>query len=390
MCSRLSLDKFGDPLHDFPAFTTSVANLRPTSRGHVRLRSTDPADKPMIQPNYLSTPEDRQVAVDSIRVARGIVSQPALQQFKPVEYLPGEQVRSDDEASLAKAAGDIGTTIFHPVGTAKMGRKDDRMAVVDERLRLIGLAESAGDRCIGDADHYLRQHQFSDHDDRREGCDDDRRGCALALMFQVKPNNPKSGRPARQLPPLIVRVRNLIIEPRTEWQLIASDPADLRPMLRYVAILALIPAIAGYIGSTYVGTEVSVGRFHDALPTGVIKALISYLFSFVIVYLTALAIDVIAPVFGAQRNFSNALKLSVYSYTPIWLLGIVLLVPGLRFLTLLGLYALRLLWTGLPPLMGPPRNKVLYYSIAITVVAFVIVFALAIIQAAIMAFWFAR
>jgi choline dehydrogenase-like flavoprotein len=135
----LSLDKFGDPLHDFAAFTTSVANLRPTSRGHVRLRSTDPADKPMIQPNYLSTPEDRQVAVDSIRVARRIVAQPALQQFKPVEYLPGEQVRSDDEASLAKAAGDIGTTIFHPVGTARMGRKDDRMAVVDERLRLIGL-----------------------------------------------------------------------------------------------------------------------------------------------------------------------------------------------------------------------------------------------------------
>lgn len=135
----LSLDKFGDPLHDFPAFTTSVANLRPTSRGHVRLRSADPADKPAIQPNYLSTPEDKQVAVDSVRVARRIVAQPALQRFKPVEYLPGEQVRSDDDAALAKAAGDIGTTIFHPVGTAKMGRKDDVMAVVDERLRLIGL-----------------------------------------------------------------------------------------------------------------------------------------------------------------------------------------------------------------------------------------------------------
>ncbi|ARP98844.1 GMC family oxidoreductase [Pseudorhodoplanes sinuspersici] len=135
----LSLDKFGDPLHDFPAFTTSVANLRPTSRGFVRLRSADPADKPAIQPNYLSTPEDKQVAVDSVRVARRIVAQPALQKFKPVEYLPGEQVRNDDDAALAKAAGDIGTTIFHPVGTAKMGRTDDAMAVVDERLRLIGL-----------------------------------------------------------------------------------------------------------------------------------------------------------------------------------------------------------------------------------------------------------
>ncbi len=136
----LSLDKFGDPLHDFPAFTTSVANLRPSSRGSVRLRSADPGDKPMIQPNYLSTDEDRQVAVDSIRVARHIVAQPALQAFKPVEYLPGEQVRDDDDAALIKAAGDIGTTIFHPVGTAKMGRPDDPMAVVDERLRLIGLA----------------------------------------------------------------------------------------------------------------------------------------------------------------------------------------------------------------------------------------------------------
>jgi choline dehydrogenase-like flavoprotein len=136
----LSLDKFGDPLHDFPAFTTSVANLRPSSRGFVRLRGTDPADKPVIQPNYLSTDEDRQVASDSIRVARNIVAQPALQAFRPVEYLPGDAVPSDDDAALAKAAGDIGTTIFHPVGTAKMGRPDDPMAVVDERLRLIGLA----------------------------------------------------------------------------------------------------------------------------------------------------------------------------------------------------------------------------------------------------------
>jgi choline dehydrogenase-like flavoprotein len=135
----LSLDKFGDPLHDFPAFTTSVANLRPTSRGFIALRSPDPADKPVIQPNYLSTSEDRRIAVDSIRVARRIIAQPALQRFGPIEYLPGEAVRDDDEAALAKAAGDIGTTIFHPVGTAKMGRRNDANAVVDERLRLIGL-----------------------------------------------------------------------------------------------------------------------------------------------------------------------------------------------------------------------------------------------------------
>ena len=134
----LSLDKFGDPLHEFPAITASVANVQPTSRGFVRLRSSDPADKPLIKPNYLSTDEDRRVAVDSIRVARNIVAQPALARHRPVEYLPGPSVGNDD-AALLKAAGDIGTTIFHPVGTAKMGRATDPTAVVDERLRVIGL-----------------------------------------------------------------------------------------------------------------------------------------------------------------------------------------------------------------------------------------------------------
>jgi choline dehydrogenase-like flavoprotein len=135
----LSLDKFGDPLHPFPAFTVSVANLRPTSRGHVRLRSSKPDDAPKIQPNYLSTSEDLNVAADSIRVTRKIVSQPALQKYFPVEYLPGSDVPDADEAALVTAAGNIGTTIFHPVGTAKMGRNDDPFAVTDERLRVIGL-----------------------------------------------------------------------------------------------------------------------------------------------------------------------------------------------------------------------------------------------------------
>jgi choline dehydrogenase-like flavoprotein len=134
----LSLDKFGDPLHEFPAFTASVCNVQPTSRGFVRLRSGEPGDKPVIKPNYLSTDEDRRVAADSIRVTRKIVSQPALTPYKPLEYLPGTAVGNDD-AALVKAAGDIGTTIFHPVGTAKMGRDTDPFAVVDERLRVIGL-----------------------------------------------------------------------------------------------------------------------------------------------------------------------------------------------------------------------------------------------------------
>jgi len=134
----LSLDKFGDPLHRFPAITVAACNLRPTSRGTVRLRSADPSAKPVIAPNYLSTDEDRRVAADAIRVTRRLMKQEALRLFRPEEYLPGPSV-DDSEAALARAAGDIGTTIFHPVGTAKMGMDHDPLAVVDSHLRVIGL-----------------------------------------------------------------------------------------------------------------------------------------------------------------------------------------------------------------------------------------------------------
>jgi choline dehydrogenase len=134
----LSLDRFGEPLHRFPAVTVAACNLRPTSRGTIRLRSPDPADAPRIAPNYLDTPEDRRVAADAIRVTRRLMGQPALAAFRPQEHLPGPSV-GDDDASLARAAGDIGTTIFHPVGTAKMGLPSDPHAVVDARLRVIGL-----------------------------------------------------------------------------------------------------------------------------------------------------------------------------------------------------------------------------------------------------------
>jgi choline dehydrogenase len=134
----LSLDKFGDPLHRFPAITVSACNLQPTSRGTVRIRSTDLASAPSIAPNYLSTDDDRQVAADAIRTTRRLMRQKALARFSPSEFLPGPSV-GDDEAALANAAGDIGTTIFHPVGTAKMGTASDPMAVVDERLRFFGI-----------------------------------------------------------------------------------------------------------------------------------------------------------------------------------------------------------------------------------------------------------
>lgn len=133
----LSLEAFGQPLHREPAFTVSVCNLNPTSRGTVRIRSKNPKDAPAIAPNYLTTPEDRRIAADSIRQARHIVSQPALSRYAPVEWKPGVQYQSDEE--LAKLAGDIASTIFHPVGTTKMGRADDPLAVVDSRLRVRGV-----------------------------------------------------------------------------------------------------------------------------------------------------------------------------------------------------------------------------------------------------------
>ena len=131
----LSLDRFGEPLHPFPAFTASVCNLRPDSRGSVHARTPDPGDAPAIRPNYLSAPRDRQVAADAIRLTRRIAAQPALAPYRPEEVKPGPDIA--DDAALAKAAGDIGTTIFHPVGTCRMGVDDG--AVVDPTLRVRGV-----------------------------------------------------------------------------------------------------------------------------------------------------------------------------------------------------------------------------------------------------------
>lgn len=134
----LSLDRFGTPLHRFPAVTVSPCNLRPSSRGTVRLRSLDLNAAPSIQPNYLSTDQDRKIAADALRLTRRLMGQNALAPYQPEEFRPGAGV-TDSDADLIHAAGDIGTTIFHPVGTAKMGLASDTMAVVDERLRVHGL-----------------------------------------------------------------------------------------------------------------------------------------------------------------------------------------------------------------------------------------------------------
>ena len=133
----LSLDKFGDPLHDYPAFTVSVCNVRPSSRGSIHAASRDANEPPKIVTNYLSTTDDRMVAADAIRVARKIVAAPALARYRPVERKPGPQFKTN--AELMRAAGDIGTTIFHPVGTCKMGTDSDPSAVTNARLQLRGV-----------------------------------------------------------------------------------------------------------------------------------------------------------------------------------------------------------------------------------------------------------
>ena len=175
---------------------------------------------------------------------------------------------------------------------------------------------------------------------------------------------------------LIERVKAILLTPATEWQVIAregGEPSDL--FTHYVAILALIPALARFIGTSLIGG-------YTPVIFGLIGAVFSYVLSFAVVYVVALIIDALAPRFGAQKSFPNALKLAVYSHTPAWLAGIFLLVPGLSFLTILGLYGFYLLWTGLPSLMRTPREQALPYAAAVVVCALVLAIVLGVIQVA--------
>jgi Yip1 domain len=183
---------------------------------------------------------------------------------------------------------------------------------------------------------------------------------------------------------LIARVRGILLDPQAEWPAIereSGDPSFL--FTTYVAVLALIPALAGFIGTVLIGVTVPViGTVRMPLLSGLFHAVFGYVLTFVIVYVVAIIVDALAPTFGGQKNFQNALKLTVYSYTPAWLAGIFLLIPGLRFLTLLSLYGLYLLYTGLPPLMKAPKDKALMYSLAVVVGALVLTIAVAAIQGA--------
>jgi hypothetical protein len=174
---------------------------------------------------------------------------------------------------------------------------------------------------------------------------------------------------------LLSRVKAILLSPRTEWEVIAREPGDvISLMTRYVAILALIPAVAGFVGSTLIG-------HYTSFMAGLIGAIAGYVLTFAVVFAVAKITDALAPKFGAQKNFPGALKLTVYSYTPVWLAGVFLLIPGLSFLSILGLYGLYLFWLGLAPLMGAPFDKSVPYAVAVVACALVLAVALGILHA---------
>ena len=163
---------------------------------------------------------------------------------------------------------------------------------------------------------------------------------------------------------LVERVKGIILSPKTEWLVIAGEPGDAGYLFsNYVAILAAIPAVCGFIGTILIGGSVVVA---------LLGAVIHYVLAFVTVYVVALIVNLLAPTFGSQKSFASALKLTVYSYTPSWLAGVFLLIPALSFLGILGLYGLYLLWLGLPPLMKTPPEKSIWYTITIVVCVIVL------------------
>ena len=173
---------------------------------------------------------------------------------------------------------------------------------------------------------------------------------------------------------LIERVKAILLTPRTEWPVIEQERATMSDLyIKYVAVLAAIPEVAHIIGQSLVGAaRVSFGSL-------LLRAVVSYLVTLAMVYIIAGVIDLLAPRFGGKKNFPNAMKLSVYSYTPLWLAGIFLLVPGLNFLLILGAYGLYLLWVGLPMMMQAPSERSFVYAIVVTAVALVPSVVLAIV-----------
>ena len=311
----LSLDRFGEPLHKFPAFTASVANLRPTSRGIGAAALTRSGRRAGHQSRIISsTDEDRRIAVSAIRLTRRIAAQPALAPFHPDEYLPGPSVRDDDDAALAKAAGDIGTTIFHPVGTAKMGLASDPMTVVDDRLRVAGIErlrviDASVMPTITSGNTNAPTMMIAE------------KGAALLRADAKGIMNP-----AR-------RAKDILVDPVAEWARIEQETGDPAFVLtRYVAVFALVPALFGFIGTSVIGVVVpGAGAVRAPIFDGLFGAIFGYVMACVTVLVLALIIDLVAPLFGGRRDFDSAFKLAVYSFTPVWLAGIFLVAAGIAF-----------------------------------------------------------
>ena len=173
---------------------------------------------------------------------------------------------------------------------------------------------------------------------------------------------------------LVERVKAIVLTPKSEWLAIEREPGDPAYLFaNYVAILAAIPAVCSFIGTSIIGISLPiVGTVRVGIVSGIAAAIVRYLLAFALVYAVGLIIDALAPTFSAQKNQPNAMKLAVYSMTPAWLAGIFLLIPGLRILTVLGLYGLYLLWVGLPPLMKAPEDKAIGYTAAVAICAVVI------------------
>ena len=187
---------------------------------------------------------------------------------------------------------------------------------------------------------------------------------------------------------LIERAKAIVLSPATEWPVIEQESGEPSYLFtNYVAILALIPAVAGFIGTSIVGVSVpGAGTFRIPFFSGLFNAIFAYVLTFVVAYVMGLISDFLAPNFGGQKSSANALKLVVYSYTPAWLVGIFLLIPGLAFLSILGLYGFYLFYLGAPVLMKVPREKALMYTVAVVVIALIIAIVVGALQTAFMAF----
>jgi len=180
---------------------------------------------------------------------------------------------------------------------------------------------------------------------------------------------------------LVDRAKAIVLSPNSEWPVIDRDPENVRDVfVNYVAVLAAIPAICGFVGTVFVGISVMGATYRVSFMSGLISAIITYVLAFVGVYVMALIVDALAPSFNGSKNMNSAVKLVAYSATASWLVGVFALIPALSFLGILGLYSLYLLYAGIPVMMKSPREKSLVYTIVVIIVAIVIALIIGFIQ----------